>query len=826
MRILLSVFILFMIVNSALHQTYARIEVKTHPSIHIQTNINTSEAPTARLIHPPIPTENPQTEKIAIVTLENPQQPAEILKDFPELKLRYVFEHALTGFSVEGPMKALEQLAKKQSNIINISPVSTYEIEATRISPVSTYEIETIGPSRITAYEALGTLDTHNSSNLDIIDANKANRLLDEQGNYLTGKGVTVGVIDTGVDYTHPDLKANYKGGQDFVDGDKDPMETKGIAGRSTIHGTHVAGIIAANGKIKGVAPEANIIAYRALGPGGSGTTEQVIAAIEQAIKDKVDILNLSLGNSVNGPDLPISQALNKAVEAGITSVTSSGNSGPNRWTVGSPGTATKAISVGASTPKQRIPYLEILPNESSRAKTGNQSVRESESDSESQSQSEPLPTKVRLEPLQGSSAWTQDNRTAELIFGGLGRTDELKQAQGKIVILERGKLTFTQKAKNAARAGAKAVIIFNNTKGSFMGNLEEKLNIPVMSASQKDGRTLKKLCPLSVRTLLIEETDHLAEFSSRGPVTSSWEIKPDVVAPGVAINSTIPGGYLELQGTSMAAPHVAGAAALIKQAHPDWPPEQIKAALMNTAKPIKNQTGKNYQTYEQGAGRIQPIRAIRAKSIITPGSLQFGKFNLQEYHHRHQTSLTVTNTADHKQSYHFKMPKQIPGINWSLPLSFELTPGEAKQIQISMTIDPKHFAEKIYDGYLELHDETDIIRIPYLYVFEEPDYPRVMGFEIGVGDAEDNYRYEVYLPGGAEEFGIAIFNPETLEFIGYLDWARNVPNGLLEKEISREHLPQEGLYLAKVFAKKGGKEDRLETMIKIMPKSEESRFQ
>lgn len=804
MRILLSVFILFMIVNCALPQSYARIEVKTHPSIQIQTD--TSESLTARLNHPPIPTENPQTEKIAIVTLETPQQPADILKDFPELKLRYVFEHALTGFSVQGPVKSLEQLAKKQSNIINISPVSTYEIETT-------------ASSRITAYE---TLETHNSSNLDIIDANKANRLLDNQGNYLTGKGVTVGVIDTGIDYTHPDLKANYKGGQDLVDGDKDPMETKGIAGRSTIHGTHVAGIIAANGKIKGVAPEANIIAYRALGPGGSGTTEQVIAAIEQAIKDKVDILNLSLGNSVNGPDLPISQALNKAVEAGITSVTSSGNSGPNRWTVGSPGTATKAISVGASTPKQHIPYLEILPRENSNAQASNQSERESQS----QSQSKPLPTKVRLEPLQGSGAWTADNRTVELMFGGLGRTDELKQAQGKIVILERGKLTFTQKAKNAARAGAKAVIIFNNTKGSFMGNLEEKLNIPVMSASQKDGQALKKLCPLTARTLIIEETDHLADFSSRGPVTSSWEIKPDVVAPGVAVNSTIPGGYLELQGTSMAAPHVAGAAALIKQAHPDWTPERIKAALMNTAKPIKNQTGKNYQTYEQGAGRIQPIRAIQAKSIITPGSLQFGKFNLQEYHHKHQTSITVTNTTNYKQSYHFKVPKQIPGIIWGLPLSFELTPGEAKQIQISMTIDPKHFAKKIYDGYLELHDETDIIRIPYLYVFEEPDYPRVMGFEMVEGDEEDNYRYEVYLPGGAEEFGIAIFNPETLEYIGYLDWARNVPNGLLEKEISSNRLPQEGLYLAKVFAKKGGKEDRLETVIKIMPKSEESRFQ
>ena len=92
------------------------------------------------------------------------------------------------------------------------------------------------------------------------------------------------------------------------------------------------------------------------------GSTEQVVAAIDQAIEDRVDILNLSLGNNVNGPDLPISVAINNAVDHGITSVTSSGNSGPKMWTVGSPGTASKAISVGASTPTMRVPYIQNRP--------------------------------------------------------------------------------------------------------------------------------------------------------------------------------------------------------------------------------------------------------------------------------------------------------------------------------------------------------------------------------------------------------------------------------------------------------------------------------
>ncbi|MGJ7920744.1 S8 family serine peptidase [Neobacillus sp. LXY-4] len=777
------------------------------------------------LNHPPIPTESPETEKIAIVTLNKPQSPRQILEKYPELKLRYVFEHVLNGFSVKGPARALEQLAKQQPNIIDVSSVVTYQTENATL-PVRPIEINPkpcpkpcpnpitkIGPIKPETSQNQNVLTenrpnqnsitptknpTPTDANLQIIGADEARGLFDNQNRRLTGKGVTVGVIDTGIDYTHPDLKANFKGGHDFVDGDKDPMETKGIPGRSTLHGTHVAGIIAANGKIKGVAPEASLIAYRALGPGGSGTTEQVIAAIEQAVKDKVDILNLSLGNSVNGPDLPISLALNKAVEKGVTAVTSSGNSGPNRWTVGSPGTASKAISVGASTPPMKIPYLQL----------SNQHT-------------------IRLEPLQGSPEWNHSETAAiELTYGGLGRTKELKNVKGKIVLLKRGELTFTQKAKNAAKAGAKGVIIFNNTKGSFSGNLEEMVSIPVMAISKQDGEQLRKQTVQTARTILIEESDILADFSSRGPVTVTWEIKPDVIAPGVAINSTIPGGYLELQGTSMAAPHVAGACALIKQAHPEWGPDEIKASLMNTAKPITNQKSEPYKTFEQGSGRIQPVQAIKTESLVQPASLQFGKFQLSDKLHQHQASLKIKNISSSKKNYYFTIPKTEEGINWHFPLSVTLMPDEEKTVTIDMTVQPEHFTKKIYDGYLQLNEGANRINIPYLYVVEEPDYPRVMGFEFGLADKEKTYRYEVYLPGGADEFGIALFHPGNHQFVGYLDWRRKVAKGVLKNEVNVDLLPAEGLYVAKVFAKKQGREDMIETMIEILSKSEESPFE
>lgn len=710
--------------------------------------------------HPPIPEEPPDIEKVAIVVLKdakNEQGIKKMIDQNPDLQIRHTFNQALNGFSVIGKQSALQSLQKIES-VSSVSPVNTYHV--------------------------------HSDDNIKLIGGINARGYYDRDNQRLTGKGVKVGVIDTGIDYNHPDLRRSYGGGHDLVDNDKDPMETKAAGGQSTLHGTHVAGIIAANGRIQGVAPEATIIAYRALGPGGSGTTEQVIAAIEQAIKDKVDVLNLSLGNNVNGPDLPISMALNKAVEKGITAVTSSGNSGPNIWTVGSPGTASKAISVGASTPTMKVPFLSIGGRE------------------------------IRLDLLQGSKDWEFD-RSFELVDGGLGHPEELKNAKGKMVLVERGELTFTDKAVHAMEAGAEGIIIFNNTKGRFFGNLDSGVPIPVAALSKEEGEELKKNINegrLLARTNIIEERDILADFSSRGPVTSTWEIKPDVVAPGVAINSTIPGGYLPLQGTSMAAPHVAGACAILKQAHPEWGPERIKAVLMNTAKLLMNTEGKTYRTYEQGAGRIQLDQALRAETLVLPASLQFGKFQIADRLHEHSSFIAVENISEKTQTYSFSVPYKAQGINWEMPMTFQLNPGDKKKVEIKMSADPTLLKKKIYDGYLLMKAGAESIRIPYLYVLEEPDYPRVMGFGLGKGDKPGTYRYEVYLPGGAEEFGIAMFDSESLRFMGYLDWKRNAGKGQLLQEIPADKLPGPGLYLAKVFAKKAGKEDWIETYLFVRP--------
>lgn len=710
---------------------------------------------------PTLPKESP-TETIHSILMTDKPNLSSLLekakKRYPSIQINRVYDTVFYGFSAKGPRRDIEDF-KKEMGIKHSFPVTTYKVSLDESVP--------------------------------FIGGDEIRGLFDQEDHRITGQGIKVGVIDTGIDYQHPDLRNNYHGGSDLVDGDNDPMETKGQGGLQTLHGTHVAGIIAANGKLKGVAPDAEIIAYRALGPGGVGTSEQVIAAIEQAIKDKVDIINLSLGNSINGPDWPTSVALDKAVENGVVAVTSSGNSGPEVWTVGSPGTSSKAISVGASTPPIEIPFLKFGSSKK----------------------------EIDLIPMQNAKLWNL-TKQYEIVSAGIGKPEELRNVKDKVVLMERGELTFTEKAMNALSKGAIGVLIYNNVKGSFAGSLEVGLDIPVASISMEDGLWLKNKVDSKekryIRTEYRKQEDVLADFSSRGPVTETWEIKPDVVAPGVAIDSTVPHGYMALQGTSMAAPHVAGASALIKQAHPDWSPVQIKAALMNTAKKLKSEKGQEYKPNEQGAGRIRLKEAIKADSLVYPSSLAFGLFQKHDQRTEKKIKITLDNQSKNQKSYHFNTPKNQGGLQWQLPQTVFVNGKERKEIEITLDITPNVLGPGLHYGNLEIIETSNKIEIPYMFVIDEPDYPRVMGFQFGAGDAPGTFKYELYLPRGADEYGIALYDPDTLQFISFLDWKRDVSRGLLEKEFTEDEVKLKGVYKAIVFAKKEGQEDTIEADIVI----------
>lgn len=730
----------------------------------LPTSVGYSQVKTTVAKIKPIEIEiNPQEKKFAkyIVEAENEEVINQLKDRYPDIKIDKEFNTVLQGASISSTEADIEKI-KHLPGIKRVHPTSTYKVELDESVPF-------IG----------GTL---------------LRGEFDDKDQRLTGKGVKVGVIDTGIDYTHPDLQRNYQGGFDVVDEDEDPMETIKSQGEETMHGTHVAGIIGANGKYLGVAPDAEIYAYRALGPGGSGTSDQVIAAIEKAVEDGMDIINLSLGSSVNGPDYPTSVALDSAVEKGVIAVTSNGNSGPGLWTVGSPGTSEKAISVGASTPPLEIPVLE-LENEPKKS--------------------------IILQPMQGSVPWNL-SKSHKIAYGGLGNVDEIPVVKDKIVLIERGSISFTEKVKNAYEKGAKAVLIFNNEKGTFSGGLEEAIEIPVVALSREDGLFLKKELEKGHEWAITKSRkikDQLANFSSRGPVTHTWGIKPDVVAPGVKIDSTIPDGYVALQGTSMASPHVAGAAALIKQAHPDWNPEQVKAALMNTAKPLVNDQGQQYNPYEQGAGRIQVEKAVNAKVLAYPGSLAFGSIRKNGRITEKAVNITLENQSDRKQKISFASSGLVDGIKWRLPLSFYLEPMEKKQVELAVSVDTEVVAEGIHFGNLKIESTSDDeILLPYLFVVGDANHPRVMGFSFEKeAEKEDTYKYEVYLPEGADELGIALFDPLTLKFVGFLRHERNVKRGLLEVITQRDEIPfPDGEYKAIVFAVHNGKETMQESTISI----------
>jgi subtilisin family serine protease len=444
----------------------------------------------------------------------------------------------------------------------------------------------------------------------------------------VTGKGITVGVIDTGIDYHHPDLADAYVGGYDFVDDDADPMETTyadwKASGRSetsngstyyTEHGTHVAGIIAGRGDVDderaahGVAPEAKIRAYRVLGPYGGGYTSDVLAGMDGALQDEVDVVNMSLGAPSNDSLTPQSLAADNLVLSGITTVVAAGNDGPGPRTLGTPAAAALPVTVGANdTP---------LTLSRSTATIGDASAE------------------VRLLASSAQDP-TGTDVPADLavVAVGLGNAAGYsgKDVTGKVVLVDRGSISLNEKVERARDKGAAAVLLVNSNadEGWIPNYLGEAPGfVPAFSVTVADGAALRAALaadPAATLTLsgagqFVLGGDQVATFSSRGPVHGSGTIKPEVTAPGVSILSSVPVdvvdlegrdydlAYARLSGTSMAAPYVAGVAALLLDDDPRRSPADVKVALMNTAAPLEQED----DVFAAGAGQVDPYAAVHA---------------------------------------------------------------------------------------------------------------------------------------------------------------------------------------------------------------------
>ncbi len=418
------------------------------------------------------------------------------------------------------------------------------------------------------------------------------------------GSGIIISIIDTGIDLSHPDLEGKIIGGYDFVDNDDMPEDVNG-------HGTQVAGIIAANGNLKGIAPNSKILMYKVSEDGESVPSHLIIKAIEKSIEDGADIINISLG--INQTNTKIDQAVNKAIRNNIFVVTAAGNFGPELNTIGSPGINPNAITVGATFNNVTSSIVSTFEIE---GKTFN------------------------VFPMVGTQSLTEPI-TSQIIFGKYGRVHDLLENnfEGSILLIERGSdieneiVYFSDKEKNAADVGAKAIVVYNNKPGIFFGELiheyvDEGYNptIPALSLSREDGLLIKEILQSDTKGILdvFYHPDFVAYFSSRGPV-SPFYIKPDIVAPGAFINTTdINGNYKISSGTSFAAPHVAGTAALILQKNPQLSPQELKSILMTTSEIVYDQFDDRFPIEVSGNGRIDASKAINAELIIMPPNLIF----------------------------------------------------------------------------------------------------------------------------------------------------------------------------------------------------------
>ncbi|WP_428324698.1 S8 family serine peptidase [Nitrosopumilus sp.] len=419
----------------------------------------------------------------------------------------------------------------------------------------------------------------------------------------IDGTGIKIAIIDTGVDFNHPDLfgwgpDGKVIGGYNFIQEGKPPIDNNG-------HGTQVAGVIAADGQAVGVAPKAKILAYKVSEDGEGVSSDLIIRAIEKAIEDDADIINISLG--VNKTNTKIERAVNQALEKEIFVVAAAGNDGPDLGSIGSPGRNFGSVTVGATYNNLTSSLVATLE------------VNEKP---------------YTVIPMAGNKK-TEDAISGKLVFGGYGKVDELKDLDVKdsILIVERGSdvegelLYFSIKETNAADAGAKAMIVYNNIPGIFLGELVHEFiepdyspRIPVVSIDREEGLEIVESINGDEATLnLFFNPDYLAHFSSRGPV-SPFYIKPEIVAPGAYINTTQSNaGYNFTSGTSYAAPHVSGAAALLLQKNPELHHHEIKSLLLTTVEPVSDAYGDEFSIQESGAGRLNIAKAFDAKLIIEP---------------------------------------------------------------------------------------------------------------------------------------------------------------------------------------------------------------
>jgi minor extracellular serine protease Vpr len=565
----------------------------------------------------------------------------------------------------------------------------------------------------------------------------------------LDGTGIQVGVMDTGIDYDNPALGGCFGDGCRVTDGhdfvgdrfnssgsggdlnphpDNDPDDCNG-------HGTHVAGIVGANGtvegtEITGVAPGVTFGAYRVFGCVGSTTEDIMIAAMEAAQADGMDIVNMSIGDAFAWDTEPFALAMNAAVAEGTVVVISAGNSGANGiYSLSSAGNAADVIGVASiDNSHVELSTFTVTPADLT---AGYQNA-----------------TGTVEAPTTGSLPMAKTGTPASTA-DACASSGDLADLTGNAVLIRRGSCTFYEKARRAQLAGAAAVVLYNNAPGRFGATVAvqagavtdgQPVTIPAVAVSDTEGVAINDA--IAAGSQMLNWTDDTGVFTNGtgGQPSSftSWGLapslgfKPDIAAPGGLIKSTWPleqGGFATISGTSMAAPHVSGAAALFLEEHGTTSPLRLREILQNNAVPSNllppNQAFVT-SAHRQGAGTLQIDDAILATTRVSPGKLALG-----EGIGPHGRMLTITNSGSsdvtfdvaHQAALGTTANTFAPGLvtnfasaTFSAPSVFVPAGGEAT---LGVTITPNSAPandRRIYGGYIRLTPQGGgaPLRVPY----------------------------------------------------------------------------------------------------------------
>ena len=469
------------------------------------------------------------------------------------------------------------------------------------------------------------------------------------------------GICETGETFDETHCNNKLIGARYFIAGAENsgPIDSGEIRSARDVdgHGTHTATIAAGNrvqasifgtliGGIEGIAPRARVAVYKAcwLRPGdtrASCNTSDLANAIDSAVADGVDIINYSVGSSMLQITAPDDIALMNATKAGVLAVVAAGNEGPNLGTIGSPAGGPWTITVAAST-RDGETSVEAMQINEPPSIAGKYAVKEANF----------TPPLRDSDAIEAALILADDDNDAS----GTGTTADAceplvndTEMSGNIALIERGGCNFDLKIQNAEDAGAVAAVVYSIAGDPIVMNGNAALvDIPAVMIGQADGNLIvaeieagNDVTAVLEKSLLLTEPETgnvMATFSARGPGPVHDILKPDVTAPGVNIlagftpesaNSMPDETFAYLSGTSMSTPHVAGVAALLMQARPEWGPSMVKSALMTSARQdlVQSDGESVANPFDYGAGHIVPNRALDPGLVYDVSDDEFDAF-------------------------------------------------------------------------------------------------------------------------------------------------------------------------------------------------------